>query len=297
MQSVKPPPRATARRRARSSAVMTPAASRGRARDRVRETAQLVGGILHEFNTPLGALRSAIETARSSVRRAREQLARDPAQAERVLARVDAVLAIARVATERLVDTVATLSHFARVDRAEVDVAELGELVDTALRLSGVARRAADAARAGDGAGARGSARGGRGGGTEAGPLAVRKDVPAPLRVRCRAREIEHVLYHLLRNANEALEGHAAGRVEVRARRVGNSVTVVVDDNGPGIADAALPTLFEPSLGTKGGTVGLELSLATCRRIAREHGGSLDAENLPAGGARFTFRFRETAAP
>lgn len=87
--------------------------------------------------------------------------------------------------------------------------------------------------------------------------------------------------------------GYDDAAIEVAVERFGDEVRVVVRDNGPGIPPEILPTLFEPTLTTKGRTVGLGLSLPTCRYIAQEHGGGLDGENVPPRGARFTFRFRE----
>lgn len=240
----------------------------GPLRDRVRATSQLVAGILHEFNTPLGALRSAIDTARGALGRLARAIDEDPARARRLALQLDDVLAVARDATDRIVDSVATLAHFARIDRADADEADLAQMIDTALRLSGTARSRS---------------------------LTVVRRVPQGLRACCRIREVEHVLYHLLRNAHEALAGRADARIEVTARRDADGrIAVVVEDNGPGIDPAELPTLFEPVLTTKGSTVGLGLSLATCRHVAQEHGGSLHAENVLGSGARFTFSFRET---
>jgi signal transduction histidine kinase len=47
-----------------------------------------------------------------------------------------------------------------------------------------------------------------------------------------------------------------------------------------------LARLFEPFVSTK--DTGTGLGLNVCRRVARDHGGDIRAENLPGGGARFT---------
>ena len=101
------------------------------------------------------------------------------------------------------------------------------------------------------------------------------------------------MLYHVLRNAGEALAGRNDGVIRIGARRTEALYEITVSDNGPGIDPGELPTLFEPSLTTKGSTVGLGMSLATCRFIAQEHGGTLLGENLTDGGASFTLRFAE----
>jgi signal transduction histidine kinase len=59
----------------------------------------------------------------------------------------------------------------------------------------------------------------------------------------------------------------------------------VITDTGPGIPPENLERIFEPYFTTKEGGTGLGLGLA--HRIILEHRGSIRAENVPAGGARF----------
>lgn len=80
----------------------------------------------------------------------------------------------------------------------------------------------------------------------------------------------------------------ADGRVEVRADVQGDVLSVVVEDTGPGFAEALLGAAFEPFArsGAPGASAGL--GLAVVSTIARAHGGSVRAQNRPGGGARVT---------
>jgi len=84
----------------------------------------------------------------------------------------------------------------------------------------------------------------------------------------------------------------ADGRVEVRAGVQGAVLTVVVEDTGPGFEEAPLGTAFEPFVRSGGGPEGHRgsagLGLAVVNTIARAHGGRVQAQNRPEGGARVT---------
>jgi signal transduction histidine kinase len=81
----------------------------------------------------------------------------------------------------------------------------------------------------------------------------------------------------------------AGGRVEVRADLHASTLSVVVEDTGPGFSEALLGTAFEPFVRSGGdhrGSAGL--GLAVVSTIARAHGGRAWAQNRPQGGARVT---------
>lgn len=65
---------------------------------------------------------------------------------------------------------------------------------------------------------------------------------------------------------------------------------VSVIDTGVGMPPELVDHIFEPFVTTK--ETGHGLGLPTCRRVMLAHGGSITAENLPQGGARFTFYLR-----
>jgi two-component system OmpR family sensor kinase len=80
--------------------------------------------------------------------------------------------------------------------------------------------------------------------------------------------------------------GHIAIRSGVRA----DGAYLTVEDNGPGIAPADLPHIFDPyfradQARSRGAGTGLGLTAAAA--IARLHGGTIRASNRPEGGARF----------
>jgi two-component system, NtrC family, nitrogen regulation sensor histidine kinase NtrY len=99
---------------------------------------------------------------------------------------------------------------------------------------------------------------------------------------------IRQILNNLLTNAFEALEGRDDARVEIETLRVAEagkpSASIVVADNGPGFQRDLLGTVFDPYVTSK--PKGTGLGLAIVKKIVEEHGGRIEADNPPTGGAR-----------
>jgi two-component system sensor histidine kinase FlrB len=70
--------------------------------------------------------------------------------------------------------------------------------------------------------------------------------------------------------------------------RADGGASVVVRDSGPGLSPEARAKLFEPFFTTKDRGTGL--GLAVSKGIVHAHGGEIDGESLPCGGAEFTVR-------
>src|SRR6266851_5172542 len=103
------------------------------------------------------------------------------------------------------------------------------------------------------------------------------------------ANQLIQVFLNLITNAEQAIrEVRDSGRIQIRAGRIVNQLTITVQDDGVGIRSEALLRIFDPFYTTKrpGGGTGLGLSI--CMSIIREHGGNIEAEVLPAGGSAFT---------
>jgi signal transduction histidine kinase len=106
--------------------------------------------------------------------------------------------------------------------------------------------------------------------------------------VRGDPEALQRVLTNLLDNALR----HGRAHVDVTTARENGHVTVEVVDDGPGFDEADLPHVFEPLFrgdrARSGAHAGLGLAIA--RRLARAHGGDVDAANATGGGAQLTVR-------
>ena len=99
---------------------------------------------------------------------------------------------------------------------------------------------------------------------------------------------MRQLLANLITNGIEALAGVADGYVELstRQQRAEGAVAAVICvlDNGPGFRKEILGRLFDPYV--TGKPRGTGLGLAIVKRIVEEHGGRIEAENRPEGGAK-----------
>lgn len=108
--------------------------------------------------------------------------------------------------------------------------------------------------------------------------------------------QLEQVLLNLIVNAIEA--SASSDDDEVTTVRIGVDVheggqlRVKVEDQGQGISDLDMSRLFDRFFSTK--ETGLGMGLAISRSLVENLGGELWAENIPEGGARFSFTLNIT---
>ena len=103
--------------------------------------------------------------------------------------------------------------------------------------------------------------------------------------VPCRPTALRRAISNLLENG--ATYGE---RAQVRVEAADNEVRIIVDDEGPGIAEADLARVFEPFVRLETSrsreTGGTGLGLAIARTIVRNHGGDIRLQNREEGGLR-----------
>jgi two-component system, NtrC family, sensor kinase len=99
------------------------------------------------------------------------------------------------------------------------------------------------------------------------------------------AGKLQQVFLNLILNARDAMRG--GGAVEVRTWAEGTHAHIEVADSGTGISPEHLHRIYDPFFTTKPARQGTGLGLAVTYGIIKEHGGSIEVTNRPAGGARF----------
>ncbi|MBQ5671660.1 MAG: GHKL domain-containing protein, partial [Oscillospiraceae bacterium] len=122
--------------------------------------------------------------------------------------------------------------------------------------------------------------------------VAVRVSVPEELLwVPMDAILIEQVLVNLMENA--VIHGKTTTEICVTVSQNGSFAMFVVSDNGMGIAEDMLETLFDGSMKHSETAKGdmkrnMGIGLSVCLTIVKAHGGTIQAKNLERG-AEFSF--------
>jgi signal transduction histidine kinase len=112
-------------------------------------------------------------------------------------------------------------------------------------------------------------------------------EVPADLQIDADPEQLFRIVLNLVRNAEEAVNGKAAGEIHVSASRNGRRVLIHVADNGSGIPEKVRERLFQPFAGSASAG-GSGLGLVISRDLARAHGG--DVSLVSTGPQGTTFR-------
>ena len=117
------------------------------------------------------------------------------------------------------------------------------------------------------------------------------RDYAATRFVRASKGSLALVLLNLIRNAAQACASRdsESARIVLRTCDCGDVVEITIEDNGCGVAPEARARLFTPGFTTKP-SVRTGMGLCVSRRIAEEHGGTLEYLPAPGGGSTFALR-------
>jgi len=100
---------------------------------------------------------------------------------------------------------------------------------------------------------------------------------------------LQQAFLNLIINAEiEMAQAHGKGNLRVQTGLVSDTIQASFADDGPGIAGANLPHVFDPFFSTRGVGQGTGLGLSVCYGIIAEHSGRISVKSQPGKGAVFT---------
>ena len=229
-------------------------------REKLSAMGQMLAGLAHELNNPLGGVLGLAELLRTEL-----SASPDPA-ARRIAAELAAPLEQEAV---RARDLVRSLLTFARKATGRLESLPLDATVSTAVGL-----RAHAFVQAGK---------------------TLRVEIPPSLYVLVDAQKLQHAILNVVNNALDSIVADSGSGLTITATATGPHVHVQFDDDGPGFRNLA--AAFSPFYTTKPADKGTGLGLSLVQKFIEESGGSVAAANRPEGGARVTLKLRRADAP
>lgn len=233
--------------------------------EKMASLGQLVAGVAHEMNTPIGAIHSvhgSLSRATLKLRDRLVELAPGALEDRKVLASLkvlDDGAGVIATGSERVSAIVHRLRTFARLDEAELQLVDLHDgLEDTLVLTRHELKRG----------------------------IEVVRDYGELPRIACYPGQLNQVFLNLVVNARQAMG--EKGTLKLSTRDVGDGVEVHISDDGPGIRSEHLSRIFDPGFTTKGVGVGTGLGLAICYRIVEAHRGRISVVSAPGEGATFS---------
>ena len=110
--------------------------------------------------------------------------------------------------------------------------------------------------------------------------------VPPELTVRVQRQDLDEMIGNLLDNASKWTQS----RITVDARRAGDALEVIVDDDGSGLDAGLRETVLQRGVRADEAAPGSGLGLAIVRDLAEVYGGSIELDASPLGGLRAVLR-------
>lgn len=207
---------------------------------------EMSAAVSHELNQPLAAMKTYLAGARLLLERNR------PEESLSSFGRIDSLI-------ERMGAITRQLKSYARKGAEELSPVDMGLALASSLSMMEPQLRQRQ--------------------------VQITRIIPDdPVKVMGDQMRIEQVLVNLLRNALDATKSERNPQVDI-ILAAGDTATLTVRDNGPGIEDK--DQLFEPFYTTKQPGEGVGLGLAISSGIVNDLGGRLTARNGQAGGAVF----------
>lgn len=221
-------------------------------REKLVAMGQLAAGVAHELNTPLGNILGY------------SQLLREAAAADEKLSRYASIVGDE---TKRCSRIVHDLLNYARRDPCSGETCDINqfirELIDTFITCK-----------------------------LKRYSIRVELDLtPGELLLDGGCGQLDIVLTNLILNAIQALDGVHEPRIRLAARDDANGfVSIVVEDNGPGIPAEIRSRIFDPFFTTKQVGEGSGLGLSICQAMMVRRGGYVRYDSDFTKGARFILR-------
>jgi len=266
--------------------------------EKMASLGQMVAGVAHEINTPLGYVRNNVEMMQGLFDNAHQAIIAydqltamltdqaidentlakqlqqvgelsEPFTEEDMFAQLQTLFKDSLFGVDQIAELVLNLKDFSRLDQAKTANINLNDSLESCLVIGkNVIKHKADI-------------------------IKQYGDIP---NIECSASQLNQVFLNLLTNAAQAMEQDKRGTITLRTYHDQTHVYVDIADNGKGIPDEILPKIFDPFFTTKPIGQGTGLGLSISFKIIEQHAGKITLTSKVGQGTQFTIALPLTKA-
>lgn len=258
--------------------------------EKMASLGQMVAGVAHEINTPLGYVQNNVAIGQELFVQVREMIAgyealvdnllneqatdeqisgqmaqiarmRGELNAHEMLGEMQGLMADSLYGIGQISELVLNLKNFSRMDAAATEAVNLNSCIESALNIGRNVLK---------------------------NKVEVIKELGDLPRMTCSPSHLNQVFLNLFTNAAQAMGEN--GQLRIRTWQDKDSIHVSVTDNGKGILPEHLTHIFDPFFTTKPVGEGTGLGLAISHQIIQQHGGEIRVESSIGAGTTFYIR-------
>lgn len=236
-------------------------------KEKMAALGNLIAGIAHEINNPIGTVNAAVDVSQRCVTRIEnvlqgKELAASVNSNPRLVQALDLLkknVAVTLHASNRVATLVQTLKNFVRVDEAAYKIVNIHEGLESSLTLLR----------------------------SELGDwITVTRDFGDLPRIRCYPSQLNQVFLSVLKNAVDAIDG--PGAIHICTEHIDSRIRIRISDTGRGIPPDKLASIFDFGFSSTASRVKLRSGLSTAYHIIQHHNGEIIAESREGKGTTIT---------
>lgn len=247
--------------------------------EKMRSLGQLVAGVAHEINNPLGFIITnmghlmeftncfikIIETFSAFVvpenHKAELESVKESCNYNYIKERSAKMIERSKVGLDRIKKIVLDLKSFSKIDRAEIQETDINESIAVILAL--LTHECKD-------------------------NITIVTEYGKIPPIKCYGSQLNQVFMNILINACQAVQ--ANGEIRVKTSIVNEMIEIEISDTGKGIAPEVRHRIFDPFFTTKPIGIGTGLGLSTSLGVIKKHNGEITVESTEGAGSTFTIK-------
>ena len=258
--------------------------------EKMASLGEMVAGVAHEINTPLGYVSSNVDTLQfnlsdmDSLLNGLEALHKEIIAPDRDSKKISRLLqAVVKTYIDQqtsdtyqesqellkdsshglteISDLVMSLKDFARLDRQSTDQVDIHDCIENSLKIAGNHIKENN--------------------------VELQKNFAELPKIECTPSKLNQLFLNVITNAAQAMK-EKGGELSVNTKQQGDDIVIEFIDQGIGMDEETLQKMFDPFFTTKPVGEGTGLGMSIAYKIVQSHNGNISATSEPDKGSTIT---------